>query len=300
MSFVGKAVKKVFNFHKKIHSKIKKAWKKKWVRGVVIAALAVFAVGLGSGGFKNWSTWSSQGGGKLAGFFNAVGKTFATGFSTIWRGVGTAWRGMTGQGAVGQYGDGRYATETQFRNEISGDWDQIMQQEGAGQLANTGRIGTALAGRNGSANAGGGGWASRFFGSIFGTNASSTNSNAGTFWRNAIIGGFSYWSKKQEMDEEYKRRDNATVYGGPAFGGDEEVPEGYIRSPLSNKGKPGESVASSIAFGSSDAGKIKTRPLYNPSDKKYQAPLLGKATQLSDLPAIEALLDPSKAEPLYG
>lgn len=257
MSFVSKSIKKVFNFHKKIHSKVKRAWKKKWVRGVVIGALAVFAVGLGSGGFKNWSTWTQEGG-----FWNAVGKTFATGFGTIWNGMKSFFTGK-----------GSYSTSPSGVDAAGQTTAGMTQAEATQQWA-----------------------AKQAAGETIKQVATRTGSRVGGLWgstvaMNFISSGLSYWGEKQQYDEERKRADNATVYGGPAFGGSADLPEGYIRSPLTGKGAPGESVASSIAFGTSDAGTIKTRPLFNPSStgngRKYTP---SGSTELSRLPAIAPLL----------
>lgn len=281
MSFVGKAVKKIFNFHKKLHQKIKKAWGNKWVRGVVIAAIAVFAVGLGSGGFKNWSKWSQESGG----FWNAVGKTFAQGWGTIWSGMtGKGWKynvdgAQIGAGG-GQAGGWYDAAEANLQGDAAkglSDVSSKIVSRGTGSKG----FGDRLASVFGGGDSGG---------------------NSGVFWRNAIIGGFSYWSEKQAADEARKRADNATVWGGPAFGGSEDLPEGFIRSPITGKGAPGESVASAIAFNSSDAGKIKTRPLFNPAKRKTRragSALLGGTTQITDLPEIRGLLDPSEGG-VYG
>ena len=87
MSFIGKAVKKVFSISKKIWKGaakiVKKAWDNKWVRAAVIVGLSVFTVGLAAGGFAAFSAASAAAGGGIGGFFSAVGTTMATGFSTI-------------------------------------------------------------------------------------------------------------------------------------------------------------------------------------------------------------------------
>lgn len=83
MSFVKKAVKKVFKF-------VKRLVKNKVFQIVAIIALSVFTAGIAAGGFAAFSGVSS-----IGGFFTAVGQTMATGLSSI-----TASLGMKGASAA--------------------------------------------------------------------------------------------------------------------------------------------------------------------------------------------------------
>lgn len=83
MSFVKKAVKKVFKF-------VKRLVKNKVFQIVAIIALSVFTAGVAAGGFAAFSGVSS-----IGGFFTAVGQTMATGMASI-----TSALGMQGTSAA--------------------------------------------------------------------------------------------------------------------------------------------------------------------------------------------------------
>lgn len=76
MSFIKKAVKKVFKFAKRLV-------KNKIFQIVAIIALSVFTAGIAAGGFAAFSGVSS-----VSGFFTAVGQTMATGAASIAKAVG--------------------------------------------------------------------------------------------------------------------------------------------------------------------------------------------------------------------
>jgi hypothetical protein len=82
MSFVKKAVKKVFNFHKKLFKKslsfTKRLLKNRYFQIALVIAASVFTAGVAAGGFAAFSGVSSVGS-----FFSAVGTTISTGFSSI-------------------------------------------------------------------------------------------------------------------------------------------------------------------------------------------------------------------------
>ena len=76
MSFVKKAVKKVFSF-------VKKVVKSKYFKWVAIAALTFFTAGVAAGGFAAFTGVNSVGA-----FFTAVGQTMATGAASMASGLG--------------------------------------------------------------------------------------------------------------------------------------------------------------------------------------------------------------------
>jgi hypothetical protein len=82
MSFIKKAVKKVFSVAKKVVKKVvktvKRAVKSKWFKYALMAAAIVFTAGVAAGGFAAFSGVSTVGG-----FFGAVGQTMATGWTAI-------------------------------------------------------------------------------------------------------------------------------------------------------------------------------------------------------------------------
>lgn len=102
MSFVKKAVKKVFNVVKKVVKKTvsftKRVVKSKWFKIAVIVAASVFTAGLASGGFAAFSATGAFGaaGGGVGGFFAAVGSTMSTG----WTAITSAVTGMFGVGGA--------------------------------------------------------------------------------------------------------------------------------------------------------------------------------------------------------
>jgi hypothetical protein len=91
---------------------------------------------------------------------------------------------------------------------------------------------------------------SRFMGSLMG------NDVKGAFMRSAIVGGISSYGKKKQWDEEQKRKNNATVYGGKAFGGSADLPEGFIRKPIlpGQESSPEDSTARQLAVDVPDVG----------------------------------------------
>lgn len=86
MSFIKKAVKKVWNF-------VKKHWKE-----IVMVAAIVFTAGIATVGMAGFQAAMAAGGGGIGGFFSAVG-------STMWAGV-TATAGSMGIGSGAAVGAG--------------------------------------------------------------------------------------------------------------------------------------------------------------------------------------------------
>lgn len=76
MSFIKKAVKKVFKV-------VKKVVKSKWFKWVAIAALTFFTAGVAAGGFAAFAGVNS-----IGSFFVAVGQTMATGAASMASGLG--------------------------------------------------------------------------------------------------------------------------------------------------------------------------------------------------------------------
>jgi len=95
MSFVGKALKKVFKV-------VKKVVKSKWFKIALIIAASVFTAGVAAGGFAAFSGVSTVGG-----FFGAVGTTMGTGYSAI---IGAVGLGGAAAAPVGAGASGAAAT----------------------------------------------------------------------------------------------------------------------------------------------------------------------------------------------
>ena len=260
MSFVGKAVKKVFKTAGKVVSKVgsvaKKVWGNKWGRLAIIIGLSVFTAGLASGGFAafgaSMSAASAGGASGIGAFFSAVGTTMATGYGAITASVG----GLFGGGAAAVPGGAGVFSAASQAGALAGTAGTTLAGStvaaGVTSSALTGGVGSIL---GGSALAGGGAAAA---GAAGGGLASSIISGlmsptiGGTFARTAIIGGIGAYMQKKQYDEERGYKNNATVYGGKAFGGSAELPADYIKKALPGKNDPNKSTAQNLAISGAD------------------------------------------------
>jgi hypothetical protein len=254
MSFVGKAVKKVFKTAAKVRKKVgsiaKKAWGNKWIRLAIIVGASVFTAGLASGGFAAFSAASTAAGGGIGGFFSAVGTTMATGYASITASVSSLFGGAatTVPGGAGVFSAASQAGAlagttgtTLAGSAVAGGVTSGALTGGVGSVLG----GTALAGGGAAAAAAtaGGGIASGIIGTLM------SPTIGGTFARTALIGGISAYMQKKQYDDEREYKDQATVYGGPAFGGDDQLAEGFIRKPiLDTGGDPNQSTARNLAI----------------------------------------------------
>jgi hypothetical protein len=290
MSFVGKAVKKVFKVSKKIWSTAgkvaRKAWGNKWVRIAAIVGLSVFTAGIATGGFAAFGAASAAAGGGVSGFFSAVGTTMATGWGSITASVG----GLFGAAPAGTGG-------------IIGGTGTTVVSGGAGPSVGAigGLFGSSSlpssaigAGTTNPATAGGGilGFGKRLVSSIF------SPTTGGAFMRSAIAGGIMSYAKAKEWDKERAYKDQATVYGGRAFGGKEELPEGFIKKPLAGNADPNKSVAQNLAINPADQPEtsfntnqqlLDTRnPNVRPGESRRNS------TDISKLQGVAPLLQPQQ------
>lgn len=217
MSFIGKAVKKVFKVSKKIWKTTinvaKKAWGNKWVRIAAIVGLSVFTAGLASGGFAAFSAASSAAGGGLGGFFSAVGTTMSTGFTAL-----------TGLGGAAAAAPTAAAPLASSAAAAGGSGSALLAQAGLG--ATQAALPMSAIGAGVTNAAVGAGTSGGILGALF------SNTVGGGFMRSAIVGGISSYAQAKQWDKERKYKDNATIYGGAAFGGSEELPDGYIRKAI--------------------------------------------------------------------
>ena len=262
MSFALAAVKKIFSVGKKIIGGVKKAFGNKWFRTAFITGLTLFTAGLGGGGFASFRAAMAGSGSTttVGSFFSAVGSTIASGFSNITTSVGSLLTPTTATG-----GTGGIATPG-TSGTISGGGPGIGPPAPAAGAAKPGLL-------------------NRLFGSIF------SSSPTGTFMRSAIVGGISFWAKQKEADKERKRRDQATVFGGPAFGGSATLPDNFIRKPVplaQQQGTPAEQE--------SLTGRADPRSFANLPSSTLQSPLLGRATQINTLRP----RGPRQQQPLLG
>ena len=257
MSFVKKAVKKVFKFAKKVVKKtgsfLKRAWNNKWVRMAIIIAASVFTAGLASGGFAAFSGVNS-----IGGFFGAVGQTMATGWTAITGAVANAGKGFaslftggttaaegTALAASGEF----VAPLASSVGTATAEGAALAGATGATPLlgvslgttaATTGTTGLMAAGTTSAASLGaleaaGLASAGQFVAPLMSNVTSSAGAKGfigkfgnllldkgwgGTLLRSSIAQGFMgyYQNKDREREEWYWRQ--RTVWGGPAFGGD--------------------------------------------------------------------------------
>jgi hypothetical protein len=283
MSFIGKATKKIFKFGKSIGKSVGRAFENKWVRTAFITGLAIFAVGVGSSGYSGFGNLMSaaqqSGSSTLGSFFNAVGSTLATGFGTITSAVGGMFTPAGAAPAAGTPVGAANAAKSVFDPGLhapgifsAASQAAALKQQGAGPGTTTPPVG-------------GGSLGGRFINSLF------SPSVGGTFMRSAILGGFSYWSKQKEFEDQKRRADNATIYGGKAFGGPSELPAGFIRKPLPGSSSPAQSSARQLSH---NVPKEKPQTFYRPPSNTLDAPLLGRATRIEDLPEVKGLLKPKR------
>lgn len=278
MSFVKKAVKKVFKVVKravkKVGSFLKRAWDNPYVRMAIIIAAAYFTAGLINPSFSWSQAWSANmaaaGGAnatmaaKVGVFFQTVGQTISAGSAYISQGVSN----LFGQGsapAAGTVGN----TTTSAATVGSDAWALEEVAVTATKIGNAAvpttdaliasganKASGALAAENiaattelmaGSATSGLGTWGqiaktgidlSKKFGKLL---LSDSWQGSAARW-GISLGLQSYWQNKQfEKEEWYFRGRN--IYGMPAFGGEEgEGWAGKLLQPRINRGATAQSV----------------------------------------------------------
>lgn len=235
MSFVVKAVKKVF---KKVKKFVKRVVKSKWFKIAAIVALSVFTAGIAAGGFAAFSGVSSVGS-----FFSAVGSTMATGWSAIAGSVTGMFGGGTAAGSAGATAAGVAeagtigAAGTGIGVEAaaaSGTGVFSAASQSAALASQAGAAGGMTAANLAAGSAAAGGTV------ISGGTAVATNAAAdaasqtflqkvggifldkgigGTMARQGVMMGIQgYFDKKDAEKQEFYWR-NRTIWGGPAFGG---------------------------------------------------------------------------------
>jgi hypothetical protein len=239
MSFIGKAVKKIFKVAKKIV-------KSKWFKIALIAAACVFTAGIAAGGFAAFSGVST-----IGGFFGAVGTTMSTGMSAIAGALGmtaaapagvssaaaiAAEGGVIAGTGIGTAGIGMATGATALEaGAIGGSMASALGATTAATGAAAGAGGGAILGLAGgmpgaiaatagatSATTAAGGWLGKMGGLLMDKGV------AGTAMRQGIMGGISMAMQASADKKEDKYRRSRYVWGGPAFGGDGtgmEMPE---------------------------------------------------------------------------
>ena len=217
MSFVGKAIKKVFKV-------VKKIVKSKWFKIALIVAACVFTAGIAAGGF------TMVAGSGIGGFFSAVGTTMSAGISSIAGGLGFASTAGTGTAMVGTTantvgvlaaGEGAAASLGGTAGLLAGGATSIA--EAAGAAAGLGSIAApALTGAAAltplAANVVTTPATTSFLGKLGGLLVD--KGAAGTAMRQGIMGGISMWSANNEAKQADKYKRSSYVWGNSAFDGD--------------------------------------------------------------------------------
>lgn len=208
MSFIAKAVKKVF---RKVRKVVKRLWDNKWVRTALLIGATIFTAGLAAGG---WTFAAGQG---IGGFFSSVGNTLAAGWKSITTGVksffgaGTKGTGLEVGKTAAEMGNlGKQATGTLMEGAAKDVAGIAIKDTGKNLLQDTlvdqGKESFLKKGLD---------W-------LFGA------SKGSAFARNAISTGIQAYWQREDVEWERNRRDNVTIAGGRAFGGRSEA----YRQPL--------------------------------------------------------------------
>lgn len=214
MSFVKKAVRKVFRGAKK--------FVKKYGKYVAAAAGLFFTSGLAAGGFSAF-----QGVGDVGSFFGAVGKTMAVGAQA-----------MGGSLGIGQGVSGSLSASTGVAEGTTLGTGALAQSFGA----SAGTAGAQAAGQAAAqtaAQSGGGG----FMGKVGNALQGMTSSPTGQYMlAQGIMGGIQSYMAGKKEDEERERYNKSTVWGGPRKGGQEEfnvsLPQFGQNPPQQEQGDP--------------------------------------------------------------
>jgi len=254
MSFVKRAVKKVFKVTKRALKKtgsfLKRAWDNPWVRTAIIVAASLFVGGFVSGG--GWSGFTQSiaaNGGGVSGFFTATGQTIASGFNGLVNGVKQLGSSMFGTGtgpgsAAGGYAAGGMTNAGNISAAFGAEAPAAAAQAAAGgssllsgaaataatSAASSG-VSQALAqqmlgatnpyaGLTSLYQAAPSAAPTGFFGKL--GNLLVDPGWGGTFLRQGIAQGvMSYYAQEDQERQEWYWK-NRTVWGGPAFGGSSE------------------------------------------------------------------------------
>lgn len=285
MSFVKKAVKKVFKFTKRLVKKTvdftKRALQNRWVQTALLVGATLFTAGLGGAGWAGFKAAWGATGNTLGGFFSTVGSTIAQGFTNVVSSVSSLFKGA-----------GTATSTTSTAANLATPTIEAIASQGVTSTAG----GVLQAGfTQATTQATQQGFLSRLasgFGKLL-----TADSAGGSALRNGIIGGINFLSKRDELEWEKEKWRMRTIAGGPAVGGSSELPEGHIRRPVfgSNQNQAllaasetssGESAARPVKrvdpFGTPEAaasllGTSTPIPQFEPAPDELNSPLLGVA-----------------------
>jgi hypothetical protein len=214
MSFVKKAVKKVF---KKVVKVTKKVVKSKWFKIAAIVGLSLFTAGVAAGGFAAFANVSTVGG-----FFGAVGTTMGTGWTALVGGLTGA--AVPGAGAAGAAAGAAPAATGGIGVAGTGIGVNVANATAAGMMPGavaSGGLSMGTAGLAAGAStivpattqAATQGWLGKAFAGILKPGI------GGDMLRGGIMMGINGYFQAKEREREEYYRENRTVWGGKAFGG---------------------------------------------------------------------------------
>lgn len=241
MSFVVKAVKKVF---KKIKKVAKRLWDNKWFRVAAIAALTVFTAGVGSAGFAAFKGVST-----IGEFFGAVGQTMSTGWGAISNGIGKMFGAGT-EATTAAPTAAEAMTEAEVLTEVSSTAAPLADGVSSGTMSTMSDAAIGAAQKELGANA------------LVNVVADEGSKNllskvgsllmdkgvAGTMARQGIMMGIQgYYDEKDRERQEFYYR-NRTIWGGPAFGGSKERMEFLMPGTKAYKEKQAEMFSTAPAI----------------------------------------------------
>lgn len=312
MSFVAKAVKKVF---KKVGKFVKKVVKSKWFKIAAIAALCVFTAGIGAaGGFAAFSTAAT--GGTLSGFMSAIGTTMSTGWTSI---LGTV--GLAGTAAPTALASGA-ATVGTTANTVgvlaAGAGAAAPLGGTAGLLAGGATAATTAAGAAaglGTAAATTAGWSVATAGVGVGQAATTSFLGkvgsmfmdpglGGTMLRGGVMAAYQQHAANKQYERERYYKDNVTVAGGAAFGGSESFGENVMMPYLNREDKTeAGKMAQDAAFAPIDStSDNKSRYLLSSSQQPQQpagaspSGMLAQADQAGRSPTQDPAAQPQQGQ----
>lgn len=217
MSFVKKAVKKVFKGVKKVVKKTvsfaKRVVKSDWFKIAAVVGLSLFTAGVASGGFV-----ASTGG--IGGFFSSVGATMSNG----WTAITSTVTGMFGPGAAsGTVAGGTQPLMTASIHGTGGLLGTGASTAAGAAASSAGTFLSPLASNIAAGAATSGGLVAGAKGILgkFG-NLLMDPGLGGTMMRQGIMSGMQSMAQQKQLDKQEDYFRSRTVWGGPAFGGDAE------------------------------------------------------------------------------
>ncbi len=311
MSFVKKAVKKVFKVVKKVVKKTisftKRVIKSPWFKIAAVIALSLFTAGIAAGGFAAFGSSMAAAGGGVGGFFTAVGSTIAQGFTAI-----TGMVAKAGAGIKGMFGAANAGTAAGGFG--AGTMGGTSFAAGATNVSLAGMLPAAAetAGLAASVTSGGG------FLSTLGSLGSKLvpETTLGKLMMfQGISSGIQGYYKQKELDKQEGYYRNRTIWGKAAYG-DTDDPIGIAMPTFDGPqiAAAGPEADPTTAVGAQEAGLLpfeqqqaaeEAAAMQQPQAPMMaqQAPqqgLLGVPGEMTQAPPATQPQDPNAPPPVPG